>query len=190
HLSDGRFEFGTGRGAGSHEVLAFLPDIDNMSVTKDIWAETIGEFPKMWTQETYDGFDGKHWSLPPRQVLPKPWKSPHPPMWYAAGNVSSYEMAGRMGLGLLGFSISTLAELEPLLKAYKREVTSAEPVGSYVNDNMMVALIGFVADDRDKAKKVALDSRLGYYSSHVYRYHDTFPRPEGVPTWPELIPDM
>ena len=25
HLSDGRFEFGTGRGAGSHEILGFLP---------------------------------------------------------------------------------------------------------------------------------------------------------------------
>ena len=28
HLSDGRFEFGTGRGAGSHEILGFLPGHD------------------------------------------------------------------------------------------------------------------------------------------------------------------
>ena len=28
---------------------------------------------------------------------------PHPPMWYAAGNTSSYEMAARKGLGVLGF---------------------------------------------------------------------------------------
>ena len=28
HLSDGRFEFGTGRGAGSHEILGFLPEHD------------------------------------------------------------------------------------------------------------------------------------------------------------------
>jgi len=24
----------------------------------------------------------------------------------------------------------------------------------------------------------------------VYRYHDTFPRPEGIPAWPDLIPDL
>ncbi len=28
HLSEGRFEFGTGRGAGSHEILGFLPGVD------------------------------------------------------------------------------------------------------------------------------------------------------------------
>ena len=28
HLTEGRFEFGTGRGAGSHEILGFLPGID------------------------------------------------------------------------------------------------------------------------------------------------------------------
>jgi hypothetical protein len=25
--------------------------------------------------------------------------------------------------------------------------------------------------------------------SNVFRYHDTFPRPDFVPAWPELIPD-
>ena len=29
HLSNGRFEFGTGRGAGSHEILAFLPGMED-----------------------------------------------------------------------------------------------------------------------------------------------------------------
>src|ERR1700749_2773906 len=50
HISDGRFEFGTGRGAGSHEILGFLPGLDDMSGTREMWEETIGEFVKMWTQ--------------------------------------------------------------------------------------------------------------------------------------------
>ena len=32
HLSDGRFEFGTGRGAGSHEILGFLPGIESTNM--------------------------------------------------------------------------------------------------------------------------------------------------------------
>ena len=102
HLSEGRFEFGTGRGAGSHEILGFLPEMSDLSGTREIWEDVIGEFPKMWMQETYEGYEGKYWSLPPRKILPKPYVKPHPPMWYAAGNTSSYEMAARKGLGVLG----------------------------------------------------------------------------------------
>jgi alkanesulfonate monooxygenase SsuD/methylene tetrahydromethanopterin reductase-like flavin-dependent oxidoreductase (luciferase family) len=189
HLTDGRFEFGTGRGAGSHEILGFLPRMTDLSQTKDIWAETIGEFPKMWLQDTYEGFEGRYWSLPPRKVLPKPWKKPHPPMWYAAGNTSSYAMAARKGLGVLGFSVGAIAELEPVLKAYKQEIVNAEPVGAFVNDNVMVTSAAFVAEDRKTAMESAVAARLNYLQSNVFRYHDTFPHPENVPYWPDLLPD-
>src|ERR1700736_1109233 len=56
HLSDGRFEFGTGRGAGSHEILGFLPGMTDLSKTREMWEEAIGEFAKMWGQEEYPGF--------------------------------------------------------------------------------------------------------------------------------------
>ena len=102
HLSGGRVEFGTGRGAGSHEILGFLPDMEDLTGTRDIWEDVIREFPKMWTQDEYQGYEGKYWSLPPRKILPKPYVKPHPPMWYAAGNTSSYAMAARYGLGVLG----------------------------------------------------------------------------------------
>jgi alkanesulfonate monooxygenase SsuD/methylene tetrahydromethanopterin reductase-like flavin-dependent oxidoreductase (luciferase family) len=196
HLSDGRFEFGTGRGAGSHEILGFLQgavDLSagskDLSITREIWEETIPEFAKMWTQDTYEGFSGKWWSLPPRQVLPKPWKKPHPPMWYAAGNTSSYAMAARKGLGVLGFSVGDLTEMEPVVSAYKKEIPNAEPVGAYVNDNVMVTSAAFVAEDHDRAVKSAVDGKLSYLQSNVFRYHDTFPHPEQVPYWPDLIPD-
>src|SRR6266498_4232913 len=41
HLSEGRFEFGMGRGAGSHEILGFLPEMHDLSKTREIWEETI-----------------------------------------------------------------------------------------------------------------------------------------------------
>jgi alkanesulfonate monooxygenase SsuD/methylene tetrahydromethanopterin reductase-like flavin-dependent oxidoreductase (luciferase family) len=189
HLSEGRFEFGTGRGAGSHEILGFLPDVTDLSATKEIWEETIGEFAKMWMQDVYEGFQGKSWSLPPRRVLPKPWKKPHPPMWYAAGNTSSYAMAARKGLGVLGFSVGNLEEMVPVLEAYKREIPNAEPVGAFVNDNVMVTSAAFVKEDAAAAVDSAVRSRLNYLQSNVFRYHDTFPHPEGIPYWPELMPD-
>jgi alkanesulfonate monooxygenase SsuD/methylene tetrahydromethanopterin reductase-like flavin-dependent oxidoreductase (luciferase family) len=190
HLSGGRFEFGTGRGAGSHEILAFLQrdGITDTSATKEMWEETIGEFAKMWLQDEYPGFAGKWWSMPPRKVLPKPWKKPHPPMWYAAGNTTSYAMAAHKGLGVLGFSVGSIDQLAPVMEAYKKEITSADPVGAYVNDNIMVTSTAFVAEDREAAYEAALRSSMFYLQSNVYRYHDTFPRPDWVPAWPEVIP--
>src|SRR4029450_12393705 len=162
HLSGGRFEFGTGRGAGSHEILAFLPGMTDLSKTREIWEAAIAEFPKIWLQDEYEGYEGKHWSLPPRKVLPKPWCKPHPAMWYAAGNVSSYEMAGRRGLGAAGrgggalrVSVGSIKELEPVMKAYKKAIREPEPVGAFVNDNIMVTTGAFVAEDDHTAVEAA-----------------------------------
>ncbi|MYJ32438.1 MAG: LLM class flavin-dependent oxidoreductase [Acidimicrobiia bacterium] len=190
HLTGGRFEFGTGRGAGSHEILGFLhrEGITDTSHTKEIWEDVIGEFAKMWTQDTYEGYEGKFWSLPPRKVLPKPWGKGHPAMWYAAGNTTSYAMAARKGLGVLGFSVGELAELAPVLEAYKKEIVNAEPVGSFVNDNIMVTSGAFVAETTEEAVDAIMRSSMTYLQSNVFRYHDTFPRPEWVPPWPQTIP--
>jgi alkanesulfonate monooxygenase SsuD/methylene tetrahydromethanopterin reductase-like flavin-dependent oxidoreductase (luciferase family) len=192
HVSEGRFEFGTGRGAGSHEILGFLSalGISDTSTTKEIWEETIGEFPKMWLQDEYEGFDGKYWSLPPRKVLPKPYRKPHPPMWYAAGNPSSYAMAARKGLGVLGFSVGAVDQLEPVLKAYKDEIPNAEPVGAFVNDNIMVTTAAYVKEDSRAARDSAIACRPTYLESNVFRYHDTFPHPPHVPKWPNLMPEL
>jgi len=189
HVSQGRFEFGTGRGAGSHEILGFLPDMDDLSHTREIWEDVIAEFPKMWMQDTYEGYQGKYWTLPPRKVLPKPWKKPHPPMWYAAGNPSSYEMAARKGLGVLGFSVGDLNDMEKIVHVYKDAVKEAEPIGAYVNDNICVTSAAFVKETHDAAVQSAVGARLSYLQSNVFRYHDTFPRPDWVPQWPETIPD-
>jgi alkanesulfonate monooxygenase SsuD/methylene tetrahydromethanopterin reductase-like flavin-dependent oxidoreductase (luciferase family) len=190
HLSGGRFEFGTGRGAGSLEILGFLPGMKDLSGTREIWEDVIGEFAKMWLQDEYQGYDGKFWSLPPRKVLPKPYGKLHPAMWYAAGNTSSYEMAARRGLGVLGFSVGSFEELGPVLKAYKDAIGSADPVGAFVNDNVMVTTAAFLAEDEATATASLLDSHMTYLQSNVFRYHDTFPHPAEVPMWPELIPDV
>ncbi|MFI1825088.1 LLM class flavin-dependent oxidoreductase [Streptomyces sp. NPDC020412] len=189
HLSEGRFEFGSGRGAGSHEILGFLPGITDMNHTKEIWEETIAEFPKMWLQEEYEGFRGRHWSLPPRKVLPKPYGPAHPAMWYAAGSPSSYAMAGAKGLGVLGFSVQKVSDMEWVLDSYKTAVGKARAIGAFVNDNVMVTSTAVCAETHDEAVRIAASGGLNYLQSLLFRYHDTFPRPDGVPEWPELIPE-
>lgn len=190
HVSGGRFEFGTGRGAGSHEILGFLPGMSDLTGTREIWDDVIAEFPKMWLNDVYPGYDGKFWSLPPRKILPKPFGNSHPAMWYACGNTTSYEMAARRGLGVLGFSVGSFDDMAPVIKNYKGNIANAEPVGAFVNDNILVTVNCYLSEDPAKAVEQACHPDQAYFLSNVFRYHDTFPHPEMIPYWPELVPTM
>ena len=67
---------------------------------------------------------------------------------------------GRKGLGVLGFSLDHLDVTEKAVDAYKRAVANAEPVGAFVNDNLLVAGgVTFIAEDRDQARRDALAGR-------------------------------
>ena len=43
--------------------------------------------------------------------------------------------------------------------------------------------------DRRIARRDFLNGGNNYQMSQVFRYHDTFPRPEGFPVWPEVLPE-
>jgi alkanesulfonate monooxygenase SsuD/methylene tetrahydromethanopterin reductase-like flavin-dependent oxidoreductase (luciferase family) len=184
HLSEGRFEFGTGRGAGSHEVATFA--ITDTSSTRAEWDEVIWELPKMWERSDYT-FAGDHFHVDvPHNILPKPYRGVHPPIWVACGNPPTFEKAGRHGIGALGFNFSPIHEMKPMIDAYKTGISECEnPVGRYINDNVMLTNAVLCFDDGDRAKDIATRPNRGYLYSLVCLYHDTFPKPPGAPVWPE-----
>ena len=47
--------------------------------------EALDHIVGCWTNDEYE-FEGKHWSMPKRRVLPKPMQKPHPPVWGATGS--------------------------------------------------------------------------------------------------------
>jgi alkanesulfonate monooxygenase SsuD/methylene tetrahydromethanopterin reductase-like flavin-dependent oxidoreductase (luciferase family) len=186
HLSAGRFEFGMGRGSSSTEQRGF--GINDPELTRDMFDEVVPEFRHMWATTDYS-FDGRFFAMPPRNILPKPYTKPHPPMWVAAGSPGTFQKAARMGLGVLCFTMGTPDSLAPLIETYKREIEHAEPVGAYVNNNVMVTSQMLCLEDGQRARDVAANMTSGYHSSLVFRYLDTFPKPPGIPEWPALIPD-
>ena len=186
HLSGGRFEFGVGRGSSTTEQRGF--GIEDPELTKEMVDEVLPQFKRMWTETDYS-FDGRFFSMPPRNVLPKPYTLPHPPMWIAAGNPGTFQKAARMGLGVLCFTMGSPESLKKLIEVYKTEIEHAEPVGAYVNNNIMVTSQMLCLEDGQKARDIACNMTSGYQNSLVFRYLDTFPKPPGVPVWPELIPE-
>ncbi len=186
HLSSGRFEFGTGRGSSTTEQAGF--GITDPEITRDMYDEVIPEFKKMWKDGTYQ-FDGKFFSLPERNVLPKPYVKPHPAMWVAAGNPGTFEKAAKMGLGVLCFTGGAPEKMAPLVDLYKKTIEDAEPVGDYVNNNIAVTTNFMCLEDRNEARELLTRSGNGRQQSLVFHYLDTFPKPKWVPEWPIEIAD-
>jgi alkanesulfonate monooxygenase SsuD/methylene tetrahydromethanopterin reductase-like flavin-dependent oxidoreductase (luciferase family) len=184
HMTEGRFEFGTGRGAGSHEIATF--NIHDSSSTRVEWDEVIRELPRMWETESYT-FQGDHFAVDtPHNILPKPYQASHPPMWVACGNPATFEKAGKLGLGALGFNFTPIHEMRPMIESYKKGIaTCEEPVGRYVNDNVMLTNAVLCFEDRDRAREIATRANRGYLYTLVCLYHDTIPKPEWAPVWPE-----
>ncbi len=187
HLSEGRFEFGMGRGSSSTEQKGF--GIDDPELTREMFDEVIVEFTKMWADGEYAGHDGRFFSMPPRNVLPKPYTNPHPPLWVAAGSPSTFEKAAQMGLGVLCFTMASVEQLKPLIDSYKKNIEKAEPVGEYVNNNIMVTTNMLCLEDGQRVRDIALGLQGAYHTSLLFKYLDTFPRPAGIPVWPDLIPE-
>jgi alkanesulfonate monooxygenase SsuD/methylene tetrahydromethanopterin reductase-like flavin-dependent oxidoreductase (luciferase family) len=187
HLTNGRFEFGTGRGSSTTEQQGF--GILEPDLTKAMFDEVIVEFRKMWSEREYS-HAGEHFSMPTRNVLPKPYVKPHPPMWVAAGNPGTFEKAAKMGLGVLCFTVGSPTQLAPLVEIYKNTIADAEPVGEYVNDNVAVVSQFLCLEDREQARDWLTKSGGNYHNSLLFRYLDTFPRPAHIPSWPEVLPPL
>jgi alkanesulfonate monooxygenase SsuD/methylene tetrahydromethanopterin reductase-like flavin-dependent oxidoreductase (luciferase family) len=189
HITEGRFEFGTGRGAGSHEVALF--NGLTTGETKSMWNEVIHEIPRMWEERDYQ-FVGEHFSVPtPHNVLPKPYGKGHPPMWLACGNPGTFAQAGAAGLGAIAFNFEPVHNLKGRIEAYKEAAANpTEIIGQYQNDNVMMTNAVICLKDRDRAREIALSSGRGYLQTMVQLYHDTMPKSDLIPTWPERPRNM
>jgi alkanesulfonate monooxygenase SsuD/methylene tetrahydromethanopterin reductase-like flavin-dependent oxidoreductase (luciferase family) len=183
HLTNQRYEFGTGRGAGSHEVATF--NIMDTGETKAMWDEVIREIPRMWEQRDYD-FHGEHFTVPtPHNILPKPYGKGHPPIWVACGNPPTFAKAGAHGIGAIAFNFEPIHNLKGRVAAYKEAIQNpTDQIGQYKNDNVMMTNAVICLKDRARAREIAMTQGRGYLVTMVNLYHDTMPKSPGAITWP------
>ena len=189
HLSEGRFEFGTGRGSSTTEQRGF--GINDPDLTREMVAETLPQIVRMWKRRGATATTASSSPCPTRNVLPKPYSKPHPPIWMAAGSPSTFDLAAELGVGVLCFGFSTPDQLTPLVARYKEKIEDCKnPVGEFVNNNVMITTQMICMEDGAKARQTFLEADSNYHLSLVFRYLDTFPKPPGIPEWPAIIPAM
>jgi alkanesulfonate monooxygenase SsuD/methylene tetrahydromethanopterin reductase-like flavin-dependent oxidoreductase (luciferase family) len=167
-VSNGRVEWGTGESSSRLEMEGY--GVDYMQ-KRDAWEEAVRECAKMMCMEPYPGFDGKYFSMPVRNVVPKPVQTPHPPLWVACSNRDTIKLAARMGIGALTFAFIDPAEakywVDEYYETFKNECT---PIGRAVNPNIAM-VTGFMChEDSERAVAQGLEGFkfFGYALAHYY----------------------
>jgi alkanesulfonate monooxygenase SsuD/methylene tetrahydromethanopterin reductase-like flavin-dependent oxidoreductase (luciferase family) len=155
-LSNGRVEFGIGEGATRHEIHGFnIPAKDKRALS----LEAAEQIANMLTMTPYPGFSGKGFSMPCRNVIPKPMQKPHPPMWIACTNRDTIKLAAKLGLGALAFSFVDPDEARGWADTYYAIIKSPEcvPLGHSVNANIAMVSGFSVHEDADEAERRGLE---------------------------------
>ncbi len=166
-LSNGRVEFGSGESASEMELGGFGVQ---RQLKKAMWEEATREITNMMVSTPYPGFEGTYFSMPARNVIPKPLQKPHPPLWVAASRRETTMVAARLGMGSLGFGFETPDELgERALEYYRLVREELMPIGHAINPALAVLNTFMMADTDEEAMRRSANGpdffsySLGYY---------------------------
>ena len=174
-ISNGRVDFGIGEGATRLELGGFgIPAKEKRAMA----LEAAEQIANMMVIDPYPGFEGKSFSMPCRNVLPKPVQKPHPPMWMACTNRDTIKVAASIGVGALAFSFVNPEEARHWADIYYGIIKSdaCVPIGHSVNAN--IAMVSTFSIHRDRAEAI----RRGQEGFEFFGYavnalvaHDTVP---------------
>jgi len=149
-VSNGRVDFGIGEGATRLELGGFkIPAREKRAMS----LEAAEQIANMMVMEPYPGYDGKSFSMPARNVLPKPLQKPHPPMWMACTNRDTIKVAASNGLGALAFSFLDPEEAKHWAEIYYGIIKSENcvPLGHRVNANIAMVSAFSLHPNRQEA---------------------------------------
>jgi alkanesulfonate monooxygenase SsuD/methylene tetrahydromethanopterin reductase-like flavin-dependent oxidoreductase (luciferase family) len=174
-ISRGRIEFGIGEGATRLELGGFgIPAKEKRAMSLEAGEQAAN----MMTMSPYPGYEGKSFSMPCRNVVPKPVQKPHPPMWIACTNRTTIEVAARHGLGALAFSFVNPDEAAHWVKTYYYLIRSDEcvPLGHSVNANVALVTSFSLHEDRGTAIRNGLEGfEFFRYAINALVAHDAVP---------------
>jgi len=168
-------EFGTGESASRLELEGYGID---PAEKKAMWRETTEQVCNMLVMDPYPGYQGKYFSMPCRNLVPKPVQKPHPPLWVACSNRNTILEAARLGIGALTFAFIDQNEarqwVHDYYETFKRECV---PIGHAVNPNIAIVAGFSVHPEQAEAERRGTDGFkfFGFALGHHYVYGEQRP---------------
>jgi alkanesulfonate monooxygenase SsuD/methylene tetrahydromethanopterin reductase-like flavin-dependent oxidoreductase (luciferase family) len=169
HLSNGRFQLGLARST-IPEWRTFNIDPDS---TRAQMQQAFEMIPKMWTRESFSWESGD-FNIRNVNIVPKPYRKPHPPLWQACSSPASFEQAGRNGVGALGVTLwASREEVAEMIHLYREALrTRCEPVGEYVNDQVAFFTFVHCADSEQEAMENGAARAAAWYTQGSFTFFE------------------
>ena len=174
-VSNGRVDWGTGESSSLMELGGFRVPVEEK---RAMWHEAVEQTANMMVMNPYPGFDGKYFTMPCRNVVPKPVQRPHPPIWVACSKRETIHLAARCGIGALTFAFVDPAEAKQWVDDYYRILkTECVPIGHSINPNICMVSGFSVHPDKDEALRRGLDGFMffGFALGHFYIFGEHKP---------------
>jgi alkanesulfonate monooxygenase SsuD/methylene tetrahydromethanopterin reductase-like flavin-dependent oxidoreductase (luciferase family) len=151
-VSRGRVEWGTGESSALLELGGYRVPVEEK---RNAWREAVEQCANMMAMDPYPGFQGQYFSMPTRNIVPKPVQKPHPPLWVACSNRETIKLAARLGIGALTFAFVDPAEARQWVDDYYRILKEeCVPIGHAVNANIaMVSSFGLHHDSEEARRR-------------------------------------
>ena len=118
HISEGRLDFGIGRGTFPNVHEGFNTPF---SESRPRFDESLEIILKAWTNESFS-FTGEYYSYQDLTVTPKPYQTPHPPVHVGITSAETFPIIGTMGYSILinPSRVFSLSELKPYIQEYRQ----------------------------------------------------------------------
>jgi alkanesulfonate monooxygenase SsuD/methylene tetrahydromethanopterin reductase-like flavin-dependent oxidoreductase (luciferase family) len=174
-VSNGRVEFGTGESSSLAELGGFHVPVEKK---RDHWREALEQICNMMAMDPYPGYEGESFSMPCRNVVPKPLQKPHPPLWVACSNRDTIHLAARLGIGALTFAFVDPADARKWVGEYYDIIkTECTPIGHSVNANIAMVTGFSCHEDETEARRRGEDGFrfFGYGLGHHYIFGEHTP---------------
>jgi alkanesulfonate monooxygenase SsuD/methylene tetrahydromethanopterin reductase-like flavin-dependent oxidoreductase (luciferase family) len=153
-LSNGRFDFGIGKGYRWGEFHGFCMP---MQEAEERYNETVAFLRKAWTTPGRFSHHGKFWHYDDIVVEPSPVQKPHPPFWVGAASPASIRAAAEQGYNLLLGQAGSPEVVAEGISVYRRAVEAQ----GRVYDPTMVGItralhIAMNAEEREAAHQLRM----------------------------------
>ncbi len=153
-LSHGRVELGIGEGSSVAELHPFGRRFRDK---REVWEDAVRALIPMFGDVGVE-YHGPHFDFPLRNVIPKPFQKPHPPLWVACSRRDTIEAAGRWGMGALGFQFVSADEATAWVSAYYNAFTKRPALLADYPTNPNIAVVsGFMCCPTDEEAQVKAD---------------------------------
>jgi alkanesulfonate monooxygenase SsuD/methylene tetrahydromethanopterin reductase-like flavin-dependent oxidoreductase (luciferase family) len=172
HLSDGRFEFGVGKGASPHEMGFFGIPSDELS---PMYAEALTVITAALAKGVVH-HKGRYWNYDNVEMSVAPLQKPYPPLWVAVGSPESAVWAARNEANVVFGGPAERAR--PSFDSYIAEQVAATGGGGVADMLMGLNRHILVADTDEAAAAIGRRAWDKFYASFIklWRRFGTEPR--------------